>query len=180
MNTIINQIPNRESFDKGRDTLEIGYPWLTFGAIIALEAIINKEMRVLEFGSGGSTLFWAKNCKSVKSYETNPKWFADVKQKTDILNNVELILSTEHLSFGLKTEPDNFYDVVLIDSDPKYASRLRLAKMSVPKIKVGGWLVIDNYLKWNLDDFDFSNWEVYSFDEFHYVGKGTRLCKKLI
>lgn len=66
MKTIVGKITSRRTFIKGEDTLKIGYPWLTYGAIIALEAIVNKRMRVLEFGSGGSTIFWAKKLQKCK------------------------------------------------------------------------------------------------------------------
>jgi predicted O-methyltransferase YrrM len=160
-------------------TLEIGYPWVTFGAIIALEAIVNKEMRVLEFGCGGSTIFWARNCKSVKSYESNPEWYRDVSQKTANMENVEIILCREHMGITLKTEPDSYYDLVFVDSDPKAARRSTLARLAVSKIKPGGWLVVDNYLKFGMGDFDYSKFYVYSFDEFHFAGQGTRICRKI-
>lgn len=182
MKTIVTQIPNRETFDRGENTLKIGYPWLTYGAIIALEHILNKEMRVLEFGSGGSTIFWAKNCKSVKSYETNPVWYDDVKLKlkTQNLKNVEIVLCDRRgMSRGLKSQPDNSFDIVLIDSDPRRSRRLDLANNTVSKIKTGGWLVIDNYQEFGMINFDYSKWQVFTFDEFRYKGLGTRLCRKI-
>ncbi len=182
MKTIVTRITNRTTFIKGEDTLKIGYPWLTYGAIIAVEAIVNKKMKVLEFGSGGSTIFWAKNCQKVKSYETNPEWYKAVKQKTDSLdlNNVEIVLGDRRrMGRGLKSEPDSYYDIVLIDSDPKHSRRLDLTNNAVSKVKTGGWLIIDNYLKFGMDSFDYSKWQVFTFDEFHYIGLGTRLCRKI-
>lgn len=180
MKTIVTKIPSRRVFLAGQDTLKIGYPWLTYGAIIAVENIVNKEMKVLEFGSGGSTIFWAKKCKSVKSYETNPQWYKKVKQKTKNLNNVEILLCDRHrMSVGLRSEPDDYYDTVLIDSDPKRSRRLDLANMAVSKVKPRGWLIIDNYLRFGMNGFDYSKWQVLTFDEFHYTGLGTRLCRKI-
>lgn len=179
MKTIVAKIPSHRAFIKGQDSLKIGYPWLTYGAIIALESIVNKEIRVLEFGSGGSTIFWAKNCKSVKSYETDPQWYKNVKQKTKNLKNVEIILCERHLGLELKSEPNDYYDIVLIDSDPKYARRLGLANNASSKLKTGGWLIIDNYQKFGMSDFDYSKWQVYTFDESHYTGLGTKLCRKI-
>lgn len=167
---------------KGEGFLEIGCPWLTFGAIIAIEHIVNKEMKVLELGSGGSTLFWARTCKSVKSYETDSKWYRIIRQKTEKqkLGNVEIVLCHRRLMrIELRSEPDNYYDIVLIDTDPKRSKRLDLAYMAIPKLKSGGWLIIDNYLKFGMENFDYSKWEVYTFDEFYYNGLGTRLCRKI-
>ena len=180
MKTIVAQIPSREAFIKGEGTLRIGYPWLSFGAIIALESLVNKQMNVLEFGSGGSTIFWAKNCKSVKSYENDAQWFKDVKQKTKYLKNVELVLSDRRgLRLGLNSEPNNSYDLVLIDSDPRHSRRLALANRAIYKLKRGGWLVVNNYQKFGMNGFDYSKWRVLTFDDPGFVGFGTRLARKV-
>ena len=180
MKTIITDIPSREAFLKGKETLEIGYPWLTFGAIIALEALVNKDFRVLEFGSGGSTVFWAQTCKNVKSFETNPEWFRRVKERTKRFKNVEITLANEGQTLeAIKKEPDNFYDLVLVDSYPKDIQRILIANAVISKIKQGGWLVIDNYLGFGMNKFRYPPWEIYTFDEFRYSGQGTRICKKI-
>lgn len=179
MLTIISDIPSRKAFLNGEGTLEIGYPWLTFGAIIALEGLVNKSMKVLEFGSGGSTLFWANNCKIVKSFETNKDWYKAVETKVKPYNNVELIHANEtQILEALKKEPENFYDIVLIDPHPKDANRLLLANIAKSKVKSGGNFIIDNYLKFGMEKFSFpNNWEIYTFDDFRYSGRGTKICK---
>lgn len=180
MKTIISKIPSREAFFKGTDTLKVGYPWLAFGAIIALESIVNKKQKVLEFGSGGSTVFWAKNCKNVKSFETDEKWFKDVQKKLKRQKNIELLLRNQkQILRSLQSEPENHYDIVLIDIYPKHADRLTLANAAIPKIKPGGLLIIDNYEKFGMENFTYpKNWEIYTFDEFRYSGRGTRICIK--
>lgn len=182
LKTIVTKIPSRDIFLRDTETLAVGYPWLTYGAIIALEAIVSKKMKVLEFGGGGSTIFWARNCQSVKTYETDPEWYAKITQRVaDLdLKNVELLYCDRRQTrLGLESEPDNYYDIVLIDSDPRRSTRFNLANQSITKIKIGGWLIIDNYLKFGMSDFDYSGWKVYTFDEFDYRGQGTRLCQKL-
>ena len=181
MKTIVAKIPDRELFFKGRRVLEIGYPWLSFGAIIALESIVHKNLKVLEFGSGGSTVFWAQTCKNVKSFETNPDWFEKVRQRIKEFKNVEIILANqEGILKRLAKEPNNHYDIVLIDACPKDAERILLANAALPKIKSGGFLVLDNYQKFGMENFVYPPlWEIYTFDEFHYSGRGTRICKKI-
>jgi predicted O-methyltransferase YrrM len=181
MKTIVSKIPSRDSLLLGEGALEIGYPWLTYGAIIALEHIVNKDMKVLEFGSGGSTIFWARNCKSVKSFDTDPEWVTKVKKTAEIqkLKNVEVILATQEETItAVNKEPDNYYDLVLVDSTHRHNRRLLFANASIPKLKQGGWLVADNYWRFSMNDFDYSKWRVYTFDELNYQGKGTRLCQK--
>lgn len=178
MKTIISDIPGREAFLRGRGALEIGYPWLTFGAIVALEGIVNKKFKVMEFGSGGSTVFWARNCKNVKSFETNPEWFKSVKERVAEFKNVEIILGDEVTNLKrLEREPDSHYDIVLIDSDPNTTQRITLANASIQKIKPGGSLIIDNYMKFGMKNFVYPEGEIYTFDELRHSGRGTRICK---
>jgi len=178
MKTIITQIPSHRALIRGQGALEIGYPWLPFGAIIALERIVNKNFNVLEFGSGGSTLFWAKNCKSVKSYETNADLYKDVRQKTRFLSNVEIVHTDRHgMTVGLISEPKQGYDLILINSDPIHSRRLYLANLALYKIKAGGWMVINNYQKFGMSTFNYSKKQVLTFDEIGFLGGGTRLLK---
>ena len=180
MKTIVSKIPSYEAFLKGQKTLEIGYPWLSFGAIIALEQIVNKNFKVLEFGSGGSTIFWAKNCQCVKSFESNQNWFNNVKEKTKGFNNVEIILVNEdQMLKAILKEPNNHYDLVLIDSDPHNTRRILLANAVLTKIKKGGFLIVDNYLKFGMENFKYPKCEIYTFDDLHYSGSGTKICKIL-
>lgn len=178
MKTIVNDIPSRESFLHG-ETLDIGYPWVTYGAIIALEYIVNKDFNVLEFGSGGSTVFWAGNCKSVKSFETDPGWYEKTKKRLAGYTNVEIILTDEAgILEAISKMPDSYYDLVLNDSNPHLVNRLSVANAAIPKIKPKGWFVVDNYEKYHMNHFDYVLWNVYTFDEIIYGGRGTRLCQK--
>lgn len=181
MKTIVSKITNRKAFFKGTDTLEIGYPWLSFGAIIALESIVNKNLNVLEFGSGGSTIFWAKTCKAVKSYETDIDWYIKVKEKTKNLKNTELIFGDQELILrNIKQEPNNHYDIILIDLYPKHAQREIITNAAIPKLKKDGYIIVDNYNNFGMQNFKYpTNWDIYTFDEFRYSGRGTRICKKI-
>ena len=49
-------------------------PWLTYGALDYLEATISKSKKVVEFGAGFSTLFWAIRGNPVMYFESDPAW----------------------------------------------------------------------------------------------------------
>ena len=179
MKNFFSQIPNFQTPFSKEDALKTGYPQLALGAIITLNSIVNGRMRVLELGCGGSTLFWAKNCRSVKSYETDPKWLENVAQKVRGLRNVEIVLADRHrMSLGLKSEPNASYDIVLINSDPRRTRRSDLANLAIPKIKSGGWLIVNNYLKSGMSGFNYPKMHVLTFDELNFPGLGTRLARK--
>lgn len=184
MKTIVEKMPERADFQKGKYTVERGFPWLTYGAVIALETILKPDFKILEFGCGGSTIFWSSRCKEVKSIETDRVWADKVQRALPNPSNVKLLCGTPEENLILaKNEPDNYYDLILVDSgkwNGENPDRKALAEAVSPKVKKGGYLVIDNYGRYRMQRFNYRGWDVYTFDHIgHYAGKGTRICIKL-
>lgn len=68
-------------------------PWLTFDAILALRQRMRPAMRVFEYGSGGSTLFWlAHGAAQVVSVEHDPAWYRVVAARVQGKPAVDLRL----------------------------------------------------------------------------------------
>ncbi len=182
MKTIINELPNRRNYLHGRYTVEIGYPWFSYGAIMAIEEQVKPEHNVLELGSGGSTIFFSKRCESVKSYETSPSWEQKVKLALPNPPNVSLVCGSPDELIGIvKKEPEMYYDWLIVDSAAigrRHRFRLRMMIESVSKLKTGGFMVVDNYDDKYLNTFDYSKWKVYTFDDLRYGGMGTKICIK--
>ena len=133
-------------------------PWIAQGATAFLKQNLNQDMNLFEWGSGRSTAWFAKLCKSVVSIEYNEEWSQKVrkqlmKEGTD--NAKVLYLPLEH-DKSLPTP--EYYDPI-----PKYVSSLfeyskehfhcivvdghyRLTCVAQCKeyLKPGGFLVIDN------------------------------------
>lgn len=180
MKTIVSNITNYKDFLEGKYTLEIGYPWISRGSILALEGIVNKRLRVLEIGGGGSTIFWAKNCRGVRCFETNADWYQKLQKKTRRYGNVELgLVNEKQLLKAIARQPNRFYDIVFINPNPNEAHRLLVAETAVPKVKRNGWLIINNYNKFGMEKFSYPNSAVYTFDDFKFAGRGTRLYRIL-
>ena len=74
----------------GNTPLESGKPWITFAAIELLEKTLSNNDRVFEYGTGGSTIFFAKRAKRVISVEHDIEWYNNVvtKLNEEGLNNV--------------------------------------------------------------------------------------------
>jgi predicted O-methyltransferase YrrM len=70
----------RRWLERPRNPLADQRPWLTFEAIRFLMRILRRSMRVYEYGSGGSTLFFAQRVGEVVSVEHNPLWFDTLQQ----------------------------------------------------------------------------------------------------
>jgi len=157
--------PQRNSLD---DTL----PWIAFSATNFLEKILDKEVLVFEFGSGGSTLFFAKKVKEVFSVEHDKEWFEKVSGvlKKSKVDNVEISLlqptkdinritkspanPDAYISGGERYKGMSFENYAKsIDKFPNDyfdiilidgRARPSCFKHSVNKIKVGGHLILDN------------------------------------
>lgn len=139
-------------------------PWMTFGALDWLDKNIRREHKVFEWGSGGSTLYWAKKAGYVCSIEHNSEWYEQVRRiLTDSgLNNFDyklMELGNNHISGNhhsqypnpikqslesycraIESFPDNYFDLIVIDG------RLRLdcAKLAIAKVKDNGRIILDN------------------------------------
>jgi hypothetical protein len=67
------------SLRSNSSALEDKIPWITFAAIRFLDRVLTKEMIVYEFGSGGSSLFFARKTRRVYSVEHDAAWFENVR-----------------------------------------------------------------------------------------------------
>src|SRR5262245_35793658 len=76
----------------GRTPLDLETPWFSYAAIDFLDHFVQRGMTVFEYGSGGSTLFFARRAKTVYSVEDNLTWHELVSNrlKQKGLNNVTL------------------------------------------------------------------------------------------
>ncbi len=106
-------------------------PWLGPNVTARLDALLNKDMTVLEFGSGGSSLWMAARVKSVSSVENNPDWRDAVKRAAP--DNVVLLTEI----------PAGKFDIILIDGEP-VEQRADWLKFALEKVNPGGIIVLDN------------------------------------
>ncbi len=109
-------------------------PWLHADATLYLENLLTPDMEILEFGAGGSTLWFAERVKHVTSVEDDPDWYAVLKRR--IPQNVTLISG-----YGvLYVAP---VDLLMIDGEPVEQRAAWIA--SAPRlVKPGGYIVLDN------------------------------------
>ena len=63
-----------------RTALADEVPWVTYPAIEWLQRFVRPEMSVFEWGSGGSTLFFAARVRSIVSVEHHAEWFDRVSR----------------------------------------------------------------------------------------------------
>src|SRR6266702_7452961 len=55
-------------------------PWMAYPATEFLECQSYARRRVLEWGSGNSTLWWARRAERVVSFESNVSWYERIRR----------------------------------------------------------------------------------------------------
>jgi hypothetical protein len=113
-------------------------PWFTYPAIEFLEAVVRKDWRVFEWGSGNSTIWWSKNCASVTAVENNASWATEVRPK--LSKNAQVLLHEEKEEYVNAIIGDAVYDVVVVDGE----HRNECAYACVPFLSASGIIVYDN------------------------------------
>jgi len=158
--------------DSASGPLASALPWLTFDAIAFLAGQVGGHMRVFEYGSGGSTLFFAARAARVVSVEHDRLWSERV-QSTLVergCTNCELRLIEPAEAASLydadPADPDAYASsdeayggqsflgyASSIDQYPDHSfdvvlvdgrSRPSCVKHAAPKVTPGGFLVLDN------------------------------------
>lgn len=137
-------------------------PWTTYQFIEFIKTKLNKEQIIFEYGSGSSTLFFAKRVKKVIALESNFDWFCFMQKKINDLElrNVELIYldnalqneKYENFAKEKSAEINEKFDLILIDSLKRFAC----ARNSLQAIKPEGMVILDDSERKNYQKiFDF-------------------------
>ena len=170
-NTLAAFVKWSSSLNEKRNSVVDAQPWICFEAKTYLDKVLTKEFVVFEYGSGGSTLYFAGKCKKVISVEHEPEWYKILKPKFDKeIKNVEYhcILPEKTDNFEHKSI-SNPMDFVSDDSHyagmnfEKYVKQINGCEDSSldlvvvdgrartsciyaasKKIKMGGYLLCDN------------------------------------
>ncbi len=135
--------------------LELELPWFSYAAIDFLQHFLQPHMTVAEYGSGGSTLFFARRVQGVFCVEDNPEWFEAVsgKLRANGIDNVTLRLCPFDFknpagfesSGYLRALPDERFDVVVVDGSEEWTPvRPVCFEMAEKRVKRGGIVMVDD------------------------------------
>ncbi len=148
-----------------KQPLELGLPWISLGAIRFLKRFLQPKMQVFEYGSGGSTVFFASRCERIVSVEDDADWARRVRHRLGAAQNVNLIFTAaptiRYRSDGQPFEEGDFTassyvraidgmnsDGVLIDGSEDW--RLQMMRRSLcfhhvePAMKSGAIIILDD------------------------------------
>jgi predicted O-methyltransferase YrrM len=127
-------------------------PWITPEAVRLLESMLRPTDRGVEFGSGRSTLWFAKRVAHLTSVEEDPAWHRSVAARLAAggCTNVEQILAPVDVPLDLGESsayvaalhrfPECSLDFALVDG----AYRAHATKLVMPRLRPGGVMVLDN------------------------------------
>lgn len=141
--------------------LKLGFPWITFEATAYLDNLVQPNMKVFEFGSGGSTKFFVERVEEIYSVEHNEKWYDWVKKELGNAPNLNLrflkgceAIEGRRVILDEDDDPldfrdyadtildfeDGYFDLILIDGKARNAC----IQNSLKKLKLNGIIVVDN------------------------------------
>ena len=117
-------------------------PMLGFRAIKRLDRLIKSDWKILEFGSGMSTIWLARRCELLVSIEVNADWRQIVQSRLArrFLTNVDYRLCNYSDAHILADYDDAGFDLVLVDG----VRRDRAMMTALEKVRPGGYIYLDN------------------------------------
>lgn len=139
-------------------------PGLALPAICFLDEYLTKDMKVFEWGSGASTIFFIQRCKELTSIEHDIDWYNKIGEAFSYRIGFALgdhVLLTPQKGFNpdyASSQPgyeavnfqlylwyierfaDELFDVILVDG----RARVACLKAAQPKVKPGGLLILDD------------------------------------
>lgn len=162
----------------GRRNLDLEIPWVTPEAIDMLAYFCKPWHTVMEFGAGGSTLFFARRTKFVLSFEhdqTWGDWTFGTAMKRGIDDKVELHVCPDVAACD-RIAGDRTFNIVLVDCDG--LDRYDAASMALRRVRKEGVILVDNYSADYCRGLDglFADIELQTaYDDPHWIGSGTKV-----
>ncbi|WP_190810430.1 FkbM family methyltransferase [Flagellimonas sp. S3867] len=148
----IKSTVSKKPIDRSRKPI----PWLTYSFLEFLEPRLKKDMKVFEYGSGNSTLWFSSRVESVNSVEHNQSWHDYIK--SSFPGNVKLTLRKypdENIDFHERAflpfsresdyskyimETDIVYDIIVVDG----IDRNNSIKYALERASNSGVIIVDN------------------------------------
>ncbi len=179
---------------------------MTYAAIDWLSKNLQPRMKLFEWGSGGSTAFFARRVEKVVTVEHDPTWFTHVAntirqhgygnasvslaEPTPPTSSEPLYRSSDeryaNLTFSryvgrIDEYPDDYFDIVVVDG----RARPDCIEHAVSKIKPNGYLLLDNAEReeyqrgWDV----VRNWptiRLWGPGPYNTYAWETRICQKIV
>jgi hypothetical protein len=113
-------------------------PWYTYPAIQFLLPKDFSGKRVLEWGAGQSTLFWAERAKQLVSFESDERWHRRLTARG--LSNATIHLVDDHRAAAESLLANERFDVIIVDG----LDRGNCARLSLGLLALDGAIILDD------------------------------------
>lgn len=127
--------------------LSLGYrpriPWISYTSLRMIKSFLNKKSRVLEFGSGMSTIWYSKYAGQVYSVEDNYQWYEKNEQiiASEGINNIDYrYLENEDEYSNFMSHDKTGFDLIMIDG----SHRSKCVASSLNLLRPDGIFYLDN------------------------------------
>jgi len=139
------------SYKKGYpvNTSDEPLPWMNYSVISFLENRLNDEMDVFEYGSGFSTLFYARHVLSVYAVESDRNWYLKLTSMIPekvTLKHIEFDYDSEYCRFILHTQKQ--FHLVVIDG----RDRIRCSENCLNNLTDDGVIIFDDTERTKYED----------------------------
>lgn len=112
-------------------------PWMPYSFIDFATDRLDQSFRVFEFGSGNSTIWWAKHTDSVVAVEDDDDWYQHILER--LPENAEL-LQYESEEFAKSISEYDEFDVICIDGE----KRIECSRVAVDHLSEQGIIIWDD------------------------------------
>lgn len=111
-------------------------PWYTYACLQWLGQLDLSVLDVFEYGSGNSTRWWARHCRSLTSVEHDRTWHGKVAPL--LPDGVRYLLEPD--ASGYVQSCDGAYDIIIVDGVYRYDCALHAPR----HLRDGGIIIVDN------------------------------------
>ena len=143
-------------------------------ARLAMEGMIKHGTKVLEMGSGHSTIWLAILGADVVTVESDPLWdeAVDGWLSERHLSATRILCEPETIRYAANAYPDAYFDVLFVDGE--WFNRVEFMEENIQRLKPGGWVVFDdaNWARFNKIKTILADWEFFKVSGVHHRKTG--------
>lgn len=114
-------------------------PWFSYSAINFLDQLELAGLRVFEYGTGNSTLFWSRKGCVIKAVEANEGWADYVTKNAGSVAEIRFQADLDLYAKSILSH-DGYFDIIVVDG----AVRDKCADHAIHRLNPDGFLILDN------------------------------------
>ena len=116
-------------------------PWINYSMLHFLSSRLPKHISLLEFGSGNSTLYWAKKVRQVVTIEHNPLWIDYIRKQFSEISNIQLLTAENDEKYETAPKTLNLkFHMIIIDG----CRRVECARYAIKYLSEDGCVLVDD------------------------------------